>query len=63
VASSGILPLDDFPQFESWPSTRWDKPGGPFDPHTGQRYAYSQIADVTYKRLIREIASRPPAAT
>ena len=20
-----------FPQFESWPSARWDKPGGPFD--------------------------------
>ena len=40
---------------ESWPSTRWDKPGGPFAPHTGNQYVYSQIADVTYKRLTREI--------
>jgi hypothetical protein len=55
VSTSGILPPDDFPQFESWPSTQWDKPGGPFAPHTGERYAYSQIADVTYKRLTREI--------
>jgi Zinc carboxypeptidase len=56
VATSGILPPDEFPAFESWPSTRWDKPGGPFEPHTGQQYVYSQIADVSYKRLTREIA-------
>jgi Zinc carboxypeptidase len=56
VSTSGILPPEDFPQFDSWPSTRWDKPGGPFDPHTGNQYVYSQIADVTYKRLTREIA-------
>ncbi len=56
VTTSGILPPDEFPQFLSWPSSRWDKPGGPFEPHTGSRYAYSQIADVTYKRLTREIS-------
>ena len=56
VTTSGILPPDEFPQFLSWPSSRWDKPGGPFEPHTGSRYAYSQLADVTYKRLTREIA-------
>ncbi|CAN5509300.1 M14 family metallopeptidase [soil metagenome] len=55
VATSGILPPDEYPQFESWPSSRWDKPGGPFDPHTGEHYVYSQIADVSYKRLTREI--------
>ena len=27
VSTSGILPPDRFPQFDSWPSTRWDKPG------------------------------------
>ena len=27
---------DEYPQFESWPSSRWDKPGGPFEPHTGE---------------------------
>ena len=56
VATSGILPPDEFPQFESWPSARWDKPGGPFEPHTGDQYVYSQIADVSYKRLTRQIA-------
>ena len=37
-------------------AARYDKPGGPFDPHTGTQYVYSQIADVSYKRLTREIA-------
>ena len=60
IATSGILPPDQFKQFESWASARWDKPGGPFDPHTGTQYVYSQIADVSYKRLTREIAV-PPA--
>lgn len=55
IATSGILPVDQFPQFESWPSSQWNKPGGPFLPHTGDQYVYSQIADVTYKRLTREI--------
>jgi Zinc carboxypeptidase len=55
VATSGVLSPDEFPQFESWPSTRWNKPGGPFEPHSGTQYVYSQIADVSYKRLTREI--------
>jgi hypothetical protein len=55
LATSGILPVDQYKQFESWPSARYDKPGGPFDPHTGEQYVYSQIADVSYKRLTREI--------
>ena len=55
VTTSGILPPAQFPQFSSWPSTRWDKPGGPFAPHTGDQYVYSQLADVSYKRLTREI--------
>jgi hypothetical protein len=56
VATSGILPPDRFPQFRSWPSSRWDKPGGPFAAHTGEQFAYSQIAHRSYKRLTREIA-------
>jgi len=56
LATSGILPPDQYKQFESWPSARYEKPGGPFDPHTGTQYVYSQIADVSYKRLTREIA-------
>ncbi len=56
LATSGRLPTDQFPQFESWPSARYERPGGPFDPHTGTQFVYSQLADVTYKRLTREIA-------
>jgi hypothetical protein len=59
IATSGILPVDQYKQFESWPSARYDKPGGPFSPHTGDQYVYSQIADVSYKRLTREIAVPP----
>ena len=56
VTTSGILPVSDYPQFESAASARWAKPGGPFDPHSGSKYVFSQIADVSYKRLTREIA-------
>ncbi len=56
VSTSGILKRDEFPHFNTWPSAQWDKPGGPFAPHTGTQYVYSQIADVAYKRLTREIA-------
>jgi hypothetical protein len=56
LATSGILPTDQFKQFDSWAAARYDKPGGPFDPHTGTQYVYSQIADVSYKRLTREVA-------
>lgn len=55
VSTSGILPVGQFPQFESGPSARWDKPGGPFDPHSGDQYVYSKIADVSYKRLTRTV--------
>ncbi len=56
VSTSGILKRDEYPHFNTWPSARWDKPGGPFAPHTGTQYVYSQIADVSYKRLTREVA-------
>jgi hypothetical protein len=55
VTTSGILPSNEYPQFESTPSSRWAKPGGPFDPHSGSKYVYSQLADVSYKRLTRTV--------
>jgi zinc carboxypeptidase/immune inhibitor InhA-like protein len=55
ITTSGILPLAQYPQFESWVAARWDREGGPFEPHTGDAYAYSQIGDVSYKRLTRTI--------
>jgi murein tripeptide amidase MpaA len=55
IATSGILPSETYPQFLSWVSAKYDRPGGPFDPHTGEAYVYSQIADVSYKQLGRTI--------
>jgi hypothetical protein len=55
ITTSGILPEADFPQFTSWASAKYDRPGGPFDPHSGSFYMYSQIADKGYKRLTRTI--------
>jgi hypothetical protein len=56
IATSGILPPDEFPQFESWASAKYERPGGPFDPHTGESYVYSQIADVSFKSLQRTVS-------
>ncbi len=55
IATSGILPTATYPQFNSWVSAKYDRPGGPFDPHTGAFYVYSQIGDISYKRLTRTI--------
>jgi hypothetical protein len=55
ITTSGILPASTYPQFTSWAAARYDRPGGPFDPHTGDHYVYSQIADVSYKQLTRTI--------
>jgi hypothetical protein len=56
ITTSGLMPVDQFPQHESWVAARYDRPGGPFDPHTGDHYVHSQIADVSYKRLTRTIS-------
>jgi hypothetical protein len=56
ITTSGLLPPERYPQFESWVAARYDRPGGPFDPHTGEYYVHSQIADVSYKRLTRTIS-------
>jgi len=55
ITTSGILNPQQYPQFDSWVAGRWDRTGGPFEPHTGDAYAYSQIGDVSYKRLTRTI--------
>jgi hypothetical protein len=53
LTTSGRLDPAQFPQFESWAAATYDRPGGPFAPHTGDFYAYSQIGDVSYKQLTR----------
>ncbi|TDD66900.1 zinc carboxypeptidase [Jiangella aurantiaca] len=63
VVTSGILPVEEFPQFESWVAARWDREGGPFAPHSGEFYVYSQIADVSFKRLTNTISVPAGGAT
>src|SRR5215211_6877518 len=49
-------PADSFPQFESWPAAEYESGvSGPFDPHTGQSFMWSDRADEAYKRLTRTI--------
>ena len=55
ITTSGILAPATYPQFQSSVAAKWDRPGGPFDPHTGAKYMYSQIGDISYKRLTRTI--------
>jgi hypothetical protein len=55
IATSGILPPATYPQFDSWVAAKYDRPGGPFDPHSGTHYAYSQIADQSFKRLMHTV--------
>ena len=55
IATSGILPKATYPQFDSWVAAKYDRPGGPFDPHSGTHYAYSQIADQSFKRLTHTV--------
>jgi hypothetical protein len=55
IATSGILPASEYPQFDSWVAAKYNRPTGPFDPHSGARYAYSQIADQSFKRLTHTV--------
>jgi hypothetical protein len=55
ITTSGLLPVADYPQFASRAVAKYDRPGGPFDPKTGDFYVYSQIADISFKRLTRTI--------
>jgi hypothetical protein len=50
--SSTFLPTGYFlPNFSTDIAARYDRAGGPFVPHSGDYYVYSQIADIAYKRL------------
>lgn len=56
LTTSGLLPVNRYPQFASSVAAEWNRPGGPFAPHAGEFYVYSQIGDVSYKRLTRTIS-------
>ena len=57
-------PADSFPQFESWPAAEYlSGLAGPFDPHTGSSFMWSERADEAYKRLSRTITVPAGGAT
>ena len=57
-------PEDSFPQFESWPAAEYQSGlAGPFDPHTGTSFMWSDRADEAYKRLSRTITVPAGGAT
>jgi hypothetical protein len=57
-------PTGSFPHLESWPAAEYlSGIAGPFDPHTGQRFMWSNRADEAYKRLTRTISVPPGGAT
>ncbi len=56
LTTSSFLPADEFPQFASSAPMKWDRPGAaPYDPHTGQWYMFSQLADQGWKRMTRTV--------
>jgi hypothetical protein len=63
ITTSGLLPANVYPQFRSGVAGKYDRPGGPFSPHTGDFYVYSQIADISFKRLAHTINVPAAGAT
>lgn len=53
------------PNYDTHIMARYDRPGGPFDPHSGEYYVYSQMADMSYKRLggVFDIPADDPTLT
>jgi Zinc carboxypeptidase/Immune inhibitor A peptidase M6 len=68
IATGDFLQVTDpegsFPQFESWPAAEYlSGLSGPFDPHTGSSFMWSDRADEAYKRLSRTITVPAGGAT
>ena len=68
IATTDFLAITDpagsFPQFDSWPSAEYQSGlAGPYDPHTGASFMWSQLADEGYKRLARTITVPAGGAT
>ncbi|WP_461472294.1 M14 family metallopeptidase [Microbacterium sp. HJ5] len=53
TATSDVLPVDEFPQFESWPAAEYTDPSGPFVPVEGEWAAFAGHVDEGYLRLGR----------
>ena len=60
ITTSSILKIADYPQFTSTAPAAWDTGlAGPYEPHTGLQYVYSQRADVRYQRLMNTFTVAP----
>ena len=56
LTTSSLLKPDTYPQFASDAPAVWATgSAGAFEPFDGSWYVYSQIADISYKRLLRTI--------
>jgi murein tripeptide amidase MpaA len=56
ITTSSVLPPDEYPQFTSQGPAVWATgAGGGFEPYDGDWYIYSDVGDVSYKRLMRTI--------
>ena len=53
TATSDVLPVSEFPQFESWPVAEYLNPSGPFIPVEGEWAMYAAHVDDGYQRLAR----------
>ncbi len=53
TVTSDVLPVDEFPQFESWAAAEYLDPSGPFIPIEGEWAAFAGHADNSYMRLGR----------
>jgi hypothetical protein len=56
ITTSSLLNTADYPQFTSTAPAEWNTGvAGAFEPHTGTHYLYSDRADITYKRIRRDV--------
>jgi len=56
LTTSSLLPPDEYPQFDSDAPAVWQTGrAGAFEPFDGDWYVYSNMADVSFKRLMRTI--------
>jgi len=56
ITTSSILPSDEYPQFAGDAPAVWNTgASGAFEPFDGEWYVYSDMGDISYKRLMRTI--------
>jgi hypothetical protein len=56
LTTTGLLPDQGVgKELKAEASSKYDRPGGPYEPHSGSQYVYSGVADRSYKRLTRTV--------